>query len=120
MRGRRLAPAPAFALALALALLAGAAQAHRLVVFAAVEGGVVVVEARFSNGNPAEGAAARVFDAGDRLILETATGEDGTARVSLDGLRANLRAGLRVEVETGEGHSDYWILSADDLARAAG
>lgn len=110
MRGRGLA------LALALALLAGAAQAHRLTVFAAVEGEAVAVEARFSNGNPARGAAVRVFDAEDRLVLETVTGEDGTARVPLDG----LRDGLRVEVDTGEGHSDYWILSADDLARPAG
>lgn len=106
----------ALALALALSLLAGSAQAHRLNVFATVEGEAVVVEARFSNGNPAEGGAVRVFDAADRLVFETVTGPDGTARVPLD----DLRDGLRVEVDTGKGHSDYWILSAEDLARPAG
>jgi len=57
------------ALALALAVaLASPALAHRLSVFASRAGEEVVVEAKFSNGNPAKSGTVKVYDAAERLI----------------------------------------------------
>ena len=103
------------ALALA-ALLATPALAHRLSIFASRAGGEVVVEAKFSNGNPAQTGTVKVYDAADRLIRTLELGSDGTARFPL----AGETGGLRIEVDTGHGHSDYWILTPEDLATETG
>lgn len=101
-------------LALALILWAGAALAHQLTVFAFVEDGEVVVEARFSSGRvPVEGTV-RVLDATESPVLETTLSEDGTARFPLDPDTA--ADGLMIIVETGEGHDNYWILTPQDIA----
>ena len=98
-------------IALAGLLAASPALAHRLNVFASVEDGTVVVEASFPDGGPARMGAVRVYDAQDRLIRTLTLGEDGTARFPVEG----AADGLRVEVDAGEGHSDYWILTPADL-----
>ena len=98
--------------ALAGLLVASPALAHRLNVFASVEGGIIAVEASFPDGGPAREGTVRVYDAQDRLIRTLPLGEDGTARFPVEG----ATDGLRVEVDAGEGHSDYWILTPADLA----
>lgn len=101
-------------LALALILWAGAAIAHQLTVFAFVDAGEVVVEARFSSGRiPVEGTV-RVMDAAETLVLETPLAEDGTARFPLDPETA--AEGLMIVVITSEGHENYWILTPQDIA----
>ena len=48
------------------------------------------------------------------LSLET----DGTVRFPLDAGAAT--EGMTIEVITGEGHEDYWILTPEDIARGSG
>ena len=108
----RSAVAAALAAVLLLAPGGGPAHAHQVNVFAYVDRDAVVVEARFSNGRMAREGVVRVFDGADVLVHETALGEDGTARVPL----AQHEAGLRIEVSTGENHSNYWILTPQDIA----
>lgn len=97
---------------LAVVLLAPVpASAHGLSVFASAEDGVVLVEARFSGGGPVREGTVRVYDARDRLVLTMPLAPDGTARFEL----GERRDGLRVEVDAGDGHSDYWILTPADL-----
>lgn len=104
--------------ALALVAMSAAAWAHQLNVFAYVEEGEVIVESRFSNGNPPQVGEVRVLDAQNQPLLVMPLQGDGTARFPLD--PAHGDAGLLIEVSTGEGHDNYWILTPDDIARGSG
>jgi nickel transport protein len=106
------------ALTAVLAVSGTLAWAHQLTVFAFVEDGDVVIEAKFSNGRvPVEGVV-RVLDAGGAPLATLALGPGGTARFAFD--PATGAGGLTIEVETGEGHEDYWILTPEDIARGSG
>jgi nickel transport protein len=102
------------ALVLVLALvLAGPALAHRVNVFASVQGDEVVVEAKFSNGSTPTRGEVRVEDAAGAL-LATLPLADGTARFPLD--RVAAAGGLAITVSTGGDHEGYWLLTPDDIA----
>ena len=110
-RGLRIA-----ALAAGLSLLTATASAHQLMVFAAVEGQEVVVETKFSNGKVPKTGTVTVYDGTDKVVGTHALSPDGTARFPLQ----HAESGLRIEVTTGEGHDNYWVLTPDDIAKAAG
>jgi hypothetical protein len=97
-----------------LLLLAGMsiALAHQLDVLAKVDGDNVVVEARFAADGPARSATVRVYDGENALILVLSTDEDGTVSFPIE----TAETGLRIEVDAGDGHSDYRILTPADLA----
>ena len=102
-------------LLLAALLLSTTALAHDLRVFAYVEGNTVNVEARFSSGRlPVQGEV-RVFDADETLTATYAIDPDGITSFPLD--EAARNSGLMIEVQVGEGHSDYWLLTPDDIAK---
>ena len=99
-----------FVVALALA---GPALAHRLNVFASIEGEEVVVETGFSTGRIPVAGEVRVEDAQGELVATYELAEDGTLRFPLD--RAAVEAGgLSITVTVGE-HEGYWLLTPADL-----
>lgn len=102
------------ALFLVLSFASSSAMAHALRVFASVEGNTVNVEARFSNGRlPVEGEV-RVYDASEDIIATYEIDPDGVTSFPLDD---NARdTGLTIEVVVANGHSDYWILTPEDIA----
>ncbi len=102
-------------LTLLLALTALPAQAHRLVIYAYAEGSEVVVEAKFSNGNPAKLGEIRLLDQASTVLLTAPLDADGETRLPLPQAAAK---GLVVEVETDQGHQDYWLLTPADLGVA--
>ena len=104
--------------ALTVVVSATTALAHGLTVFAYVEDGQVLVESRFSNGNPPQVGEVRVLDSENQPILLMDLRPDGTATFPLD--PAHSETGLLVEVSTGDGHDNYWILTPDDIARGSG
>lgn len=97
---------------------ATAALAHQLNVFAFVEDGMVNVECKFSNGNVPVFGEVRVLDAQDVILTTLSLGEDGTTAFPLDPETAS--EGLKIEVDTGDGHDDYWILTPADIASGSG
>jgi nickel transport protein len=103
------------AVAICLALAAATPlAAHDLRVFASVAGDTVAVESKFSSGRVPTGGEVRVFDASDALVMTLPVGEGGVTRFALpDGA---AETGLRIEVEAGDGHSDYWLLTPGDIA----
>ncbi len=103
---------------LAVVAFATAAQAHQLNVFAFVEDSTVVVETKFSNGNLPVSGDVRVLNAQSDLLMTLPLGTDGTLRFPLD--RKVAAEGMTIEVTTGEGHEDYWILTPEDIARGSG
>ena len=102
---------------LALAMIAAAfpAAAHKLRVFASVTGETVSVEAKFSTGRIPKSGEIRVFDASESLILTLPLDPEGVTSFPLDAEAA--AGGLMIEVEAGEGHQNYWLLTPDDIAR---
>lgn len=102
---------------LALTIIAAAfpAAAHKLVVFASVTGEIVNVETKFSTGRIPKSGEIRVFDAAEALIQTLPLDPDGVTSFPLDADAA--AEGLMIEVEAGEGHENYWLLTPDDIAR---
>lgn len=106
-------------LALVLAIAAAMpAVAHRLTVFASVEGESLVVEAKFSTGRVPKTGVVTLFDAQDSAIGRHDLGGDGMLRLPLD--PAWAEEGVKIEVEAGDGHSNYWILTPADISAGAG
>lgn len=105
--------------ALMLALMVGTtpALAHRVVVFAFVDGDEVAVEAKFSTGRvPATGEV--VVEDADGAVQSRHALEDGEARFALD--REAAAEGLSITVTTGDDHEGYWILTPADIGAPAG
>lgn len=102
-------------LGLALALTPGVARAHKVSVFAAVEGDSVLAEAYFADGSPCAGAAVEVFDVTGKAVAAAET--DSRGQVAFPRLRDD---GLRLVVNAGLGHRDEFTLTAEDLSGPAG
>ena len=62
---------------LAVLLCSTAALAHKVSLFAYVEGGKVFTESYFADGTPVEGGKVLVYDSQDKLLLEGKTDEAG-------------------------------------------
>ena len=107
-----------FCAALLLLSLTPAAWAHRLNVFAFVDGGEIQVECSFSRGNPARQGKVEISDAATNAALVTGvTGDDGVFRFPMpDGVR-NRGHDLIVRVNAGEGHLGEWRIPAAELGR---
>lgn len=103
-------------LALALTLAATCpAAAHQFNVFASVDCEAIEVEATLENGERPRSGEVRLLDGTDTVVLTLDLGDAGTRRIPLDGL--DTSGGLRVEVDAGD-HSDYWVLTPEDIARS--
>ena len=113
----RALPAAALSFALGLALTAPA-WAHRLNVFASVEGEEVVVEAKFSTGRIPVAGTVRVSDAAENELATYDLEPGGTVRFPLD--RAAADGGLAITVTTSGDHEGYWVLTPADIARGTG
>lgn len=106
------------ALACALCVAAFPAGAHDLRVFASVSDGTVTVESTFSSGRVPTGGEIRILDAGNALLMTLEIGAEGKTRFALP--EGTAETGLTIEVDVSEGHSDYWILTPDDIAHGQG
>ena len=95
-----------------------ATTAHQLTVFAHIEGTTVVVGTKFSSGKIPIKGDVRVLDGNNNLQKILDLTESGTVRFPLDSVNAS--DGLLIEVDVGNGHEDYWILTPDDIARQTG
>lgn len=112
------------AAALFTALLMGAvlllgqaspALAHRVNIFAWVEGGAIRCESSFSSGNPARDAKVTATLAGSDTVMGSAV-TDAKGRCALPitpELRA-AKADLIIEVQAGEGHRNTWTMPAEE------
>lgn len=106
------------ALMFALCVAAIPAAAHDLRVFASVAGETVTVESTFSSGRVPTGGEIRVLDADNVLLMTLEVGSEGKTQFTLpDGA---AETGLMIEVDVSEGHSDYWMLTPDDIAYGQG
>ena len=96
-----------------LLAMSTAVFAHGLNVFAFVEDGALVVEPKFSSGRVPVAGEVRVLDGNDVLLLTHTIEGAGEIRLPLDGL--DISTGLLIEVDASDGHSDYWVLTPEDI-----
>lgn len=109
-----------FFLSLAFTLLIQApALAHRVNVFAYVEGDEIVVECGYSKSKPVINGAITVFDAGNGAqLLQGTTNEKGLFRFPVPRQARLSGSDLRILLRAGEGHQNEWIVAADEFLGA--
>lgn len=109
----------AMAVLLFLALLPSVAHAHKVIVFAYVEGGEIVTESGFPGGRPCKGCGVAVQDAGSgAVLLEGESGEDGIWRFPLTEAVSAAEQGLEIVLDAGEGHRATWRLAPEEYRNA--
>ena len=94
--------------------MAGSAHAHKVNMFANVEGGKITVEGYFSDGKPAEKSQIQVFSpSGERLV--TGTSDDhGVFTFDIPQI-----SDLRITLYAGMGHRSEYTVREAELAGAA-
>ncbi|ACU91212.1 hypothetical protein [Desulfomicrobium baculatum] len=100
-------------------LIPAPALAHRVNVFAYVEGGEVVVECSYSKSKRVRHGAIAVQDAGSgETLLQGTTDEAGLFRFSIPDQARTSGSGLRILLQAGEGHQNEWIVDAAEFMDA--
>lgn len=96
------------------------AHAHRVNIFAWLEGETVVVECGFSRSSPVKQGLLTVFDAlnGEEL-LQGRTDDKGIFRFAVP-QAAREGHGLRLVLTAGEGHANEWNMDAEEFAALSG
>lgn len=91
-------------------LSAGTAIAHRITVFAWVEGDIVHVESKFSGGKKVRGGEVVVSDSRGNPLLNGKTNEQGEFS-----FKAPRKAELKIAVIAGMGHRGEWTITAEEI-----
>ncbi|MBW1777553.1 MAG: hypothetical protein JRJ54_08165 [Deltaproteobacteria bacterium] len=87
------------------------AQAHRVTVFAWVEGDMVHTESRFGGGKPVIKGKIQVFDVqSNQILLEGTTDEQGKFS-----FQAPKKTRMRIELHAGMGHKNHWIVKETEF-----
>jgi nickel transport protein len=94
-------------------LTAGAALAHRVNVFAWVEGDTVFVECKYPDGTKVHEGVIRVLDSASKELLSGKTNDKGEFSFKVPKLDD-----LTVVLEAGMGHRGDWPLFRQDLSPA--
>ncbi|WP_156921469.1 hypothetical protein [Desulfovibrio inopinatus] len=96
-------------------VLVSPAHAHKVRVFAYMEGNDVIAETAFSGGSPAKGAHIIAFDAAtDAELAAGETNSDGIWRFPLPESAQNATKGIRIVLNVGEGHRGEWLLEPSE------
>lgn len=111
----------AFFLFLVFALLVHSpVLAHRVNVFAYVEGGEIVVECSYSKSKRVNHGAVEVQAASSgEILLQGTTDETGLFRFPVPKQARESASDLRILLRAGEGHKNEWIVEAVDFMNGA-
>lgn len=103
-----------------ICLLATSAFAHRVNIFAWVEGNTVYTESFFSSGNKAQSSTIRATDKNTgKLLAEGKTNTKGEWSFPLSAEALNSKDPIVITLDAGQGHASTWTLEAQDFADAA-
>jgi nickel transport protein len=95
------------------------ALAHRVNVFAFVEGGEIVVECSYSKSKRVKNGLITVFDKDSgATLLQGTTDEEGLFRFPVPQQARLSGSSLRILLEAGEGHQNEWIVEASEFKEA--
>jgi len=112
-------PHSGFFLGLIVMLVIGAftgnAHAHRVTVFAWVDGHTVHTQSRFSGGKAVKNGRITVYDSQGKILLTGNTDSAGEFDFNLPGT-----TGIRIVLDAGMGHGNEWVISTEDVDSAQG
>jgi nickel transport protein len=91
-------------------LSAAPAAAHKVMVFAWVEGDTVHTESKFSGGRFAKQARIEVYDSSGKLLLDGRTDDEGRFA-----FKVPKKDALRIVLVAGTGHRNEWLLPAEEI-----
>lgn len=91
------------------------ALAHKVIIFAWVEGDTVFTESKFSGGREATGAQVLVFDREGKQLLEGKTNNKGEFSFKIPKL-----TDLRIVLNAGMGHKAEWRIPESEIQEASG
>lgn len=115
MNDRNMIITAAAVLVLSLMLGTTPALAHRVVIFAWMEGDTVFTESRFPDGKKITGARISVFDKEKNLLIEGTTDSSGGFSFQIPKL-----TDLDIILDAGMGHQAEWHLSEAEIHRSVG
>jgi nickel transport protein len=91
-------------------MIPATAFAHKVSLFAWVEGDTVYTQSSFFGGNKIQNGTIEVFDASGKRLIQGKTNDDGEFSFS-----APEKAAMRIVVSAGMGHQAAWNLKAADF-----
>ena len=93
------------------------ASAHRVNIFAFVDGDAVQVECGFNRSQKVKQGTVEVFDATTgALLLQGTTDDNGVFRFPVTAELREAGHDLNIRIIAGEGHQNDWTVAADELA----
>ena len=95
---------------LACLLLHGTAMAHKVNLFAYVEGGTVYTESYFPDGTPVESGKVLVYDSQGELLLEGVTNKAGLFNFAVPKIDD-----LTIEIQASMGHKNSYKLKKAEV-----
>ena len=96
-------------------ITSGAALAHRVVIFAWIEGDTVFTESQFPDGRIISDARVKVLDHQNTLLLEGTTDQKGEFSFKIPKI-----TDLNIVLEAGMGHQGQWQLAEAEIQSAMG
>ncbi len=102
-------------LALVLVSHAKTAHAHKVTIFAWVEGNHIYTESQFSGGRKVNNGKIQVFDNKGKLLLEGSTDAKGNFAFDVPKI-----CDLKIVLKAGMGHQNHWIVPEAEIREAAG
>lgn len=89
------------------------AFAHKVTIFAWVEGDTIYTQSKFSKGRKAKGALVTVFDTEGNRLLEGTTDEKGEFSFKIP-----KKTGLKIVLKASMGHMAEWKIPVEEIAAA--
>ncbi len=89
-------------------------MAHRVTIFAWVEGDNIFTESKFSGGKPVKGGEVSVYDPTGKRLLEGKTNERGEFSFKIP-----KRTAMKIVLQAGMGHRGEWTIPASELGGAS-
>ena len=90
-------------------------SAHKVTIFAWVEGDTVYTQSKFSKGRNAKNSTVVVYDKAGNLLLEGKTDENG-----LFSFKVPKKTDLKVVLKASMGHLAEWTIPAEEINAVAG
>jgi nickel transport protein len=97
-----------------LVFLAVPALAHKVTIFAWVEGDTVYTQSKFSGGKRAQNSTVVVYDMDGNQLLEGKTDENGEFS-----FKVPKKTGLKVALKASMGHLAEWTIPAEEITVVA-